>query len=104
MAKIIQKRGGRKEAFKKSKLVGSIGKALRDAHISGSRKKRVLGKVSRAVLKFARSRKTLRASDLGKKVVNQLRRVEPAAARAWLAYDRRRRARRAKGKGRRRRR
>jgi len=96
MAKWVIKRGGRKEPFRASKITSAIRGACKDAHLSGSRTKTVVNKVSRAVLKFARARKVaVRTSDLRKVSLRHLSRLEPKAAAAWRKYDARRRARRA---------
>jgi transcriptional regulator NrdR family protein len=95
MAKEVIKRGGKKEAFKAEKIKRSIRAACRDARLPVKRIKTVVNKVSRPVLKFCRTRKTVATATLKKKILSQLAKVEPAAAKAWRKYDQRRRARRA---------
>lgn len=94
MVKQVIKRGGKKEAFRPEKLKRSIRDAGKDAHLSAARIKRVVGKVSHAVLKSVAKRKTVTAVILKKKVLSQLDKIEPAAAKAWRKFDRQRRARR----------
>lgn len=94
MAKQVIKRGGKHEAFKADKLKKSIRGACKDAHISAVRAKRIVSKVSGPVLRFFAKRKAIKAADLRKKVLDGLRKAEPAAAKAWLRYERRRQARR----------
>ena len=94
MAKHVIKRGGKKETFRPEKIKRSIRGAAKDAHLSPARAKRAVGKVSRAVLKFAAKRKAVRSAVLKQKILWHLARVEPAAAKAWRKYDRRRSARR----------
>jgi len=94
MAKQVIKRGGKKEPFKAEKLKGSVRKACKAAHISAVRTKKAVTKVSGPVLRFFAKRKAIKAADLRKKVLDGLRKAEPAAAKAWLRYERRRQARR----------
>lgn len=94
MVKQFIKRGGKKETFRPEKLKRSIRSAAKDAHLSVARTKKIVGKVSHAVLKSIAKRKTVTAATLRKKVLSQLDKIEPAAAKAWRKYDRRRRARR----------
>ncbi len=94
MAKEVIRRGGKHESFKPAKLKRSIRMACRDAHVPGAKVKRIVSKVSGPVLKFARGRRVVKTSVLRKKVLSGLRRVEPKAAKAWLRYEKRRRARR----------
>lgn len=96
MVTIVIKRGGKKAVFSKAKFSKSIFGACKDAHLPAKRTKVVVGKVSRAVLKSVAKRKSVAAALLRKKALNQLDKVEPAAAKAWRAYDRRRHARRKK--------
>lgn len=96
MVKEVIKRGGKKEAFRPEKIRRSIRAAVKDAHLSASRAKIVVGKVYRSALKSFASRKTIKTSVLRSKVLSQLAKVEPAAAKAWRKYDQRRRARRAR--------
>ena len=94
MAKHVIKRGEKKEIFRAEKLKRSIRGAAKDAHLSPARTKMVVGKVSRPILKFAATQKAVRSAVLKKKILWHLARVEPAAAKAWRKYDRRRSARR----------
>ena len=94
MVKHVVKRGGKREVFRAEKLKRSIRGACKDVHIAGTRAKRVVAKVAGPVLRFVSKRKTVRASDLRKKVLAGLRKAEPKAAKAWLAHEKRRRARR----------
>ena len=94
MAKFVIKRGGKQEAFKPEKLKRSIRGACMDAHIPAAKRKRIVGRVSAPVLRFARRQKTVRAMALRKKVLAHLRKVEPMAAKAWLRHEKRRKARR----------
>lgn len=94
MAKFVIKRGGKREPFRAEKLKRSIRAACKDAHLPAARAKRAVAKVSRLVFKFAAKRKSVGAAVLRKKVLAGLRKVAPAAAKAWLRYDKRRRARR----------
>lgn len=96
MVKIVIKRGGKKVPFSKGKFQKSVRDACKDAHLPAKRIKTVVGKVSRAVLKSVAKRTSVAAAVLRKKALSQLDKVEPAAAKAWRAYDRRRRARRKK--------
>lgn len=94
MAKQVIKRGGKKEVFRAAKLKGSIRDAAKDAHLSAARAKVVVAKIFQAAMKFAAKRKVIGTAVLRKKVLSELGKVEPAAARAWRKYDQRRRARR----------
>lgn len=94
MVKQVIKRGGKREAFRPAKLAGSIRAAAKDARLPAACAKKVVSKVSRAVLKSIAKRKSVTAAVLRKKVLSQLDRVDPAVAKAWRKYDRRRRARR----------
>lgn len=94
MAKEVIGRGGKRQPFRAEKIKHAIRLACVDAHVPRARIKRVVSKVSRPVLKFCAKRKAVRTSDIRKKVVAGLRKAEPAAAKAWLKYEKRRRARR----------
>ena len=94
MAKEVIGRGGKRKPFRAEKIKRSIRLACKDAHIPGARIKRVVSKVSRPVLKFCTKRKTVKTSIIRMKVLTGLRKAEPAAAKAWLKYEKRRRARR----------
>ncbi len=94
MAKEVIGRGGKRQPFKPEKLKRSIRLACKDAHVPAPRAKRIVAKVAEPVLKFARRRKTVRTSVLRTKVLAGLRKAEPVAAKAWLRYEKRRRARR----------
>lgn len=93
MAKEVIKRGGRHQPFRAEKIRRSIRMASRDARIPRRRIKTVVSKVSGPVLKFARKRKIVKTSVLRSKVVSRLRRVEPAAAKAWVRYESKKRRR-----------
>ncbi len=94
MVKQVIKRGRKKEPFRAEKLKRSIRDACRDIHVSGARAKTVVAKVSGPVLRSVARRKSVKASMLRAKVLAGLRKVEPAAAKAWLRHEERRRARR----------
>jgi transcriptional regulator NrdR family protein len=94
MAKEVIKKGGKREPFQVKKLKGSIHAACKDADVSAIRTKMVVTKVSGPVLRFAAKRKVIKTAVLRKKVLDGLRKIEPAAAKAWLRHERRRRARR----------
>ncbi len=98
MAKEVIKRGGKHEPFRAEKVKGAVRGALRDIHIGGARAKRIVGKVSAPVLRFAAKRKTIKTSVLRQKLISGLRKVEPAAAKAWQKFDARRKARRGKAR------
>jgi len=94
MAKEVIKRGGKREKFRAEKIKKSIRMACREARVSQVLAKKIVSKVSAPVLRFARKRKAVGTAVLRKKTLAGLKRVNSAAARAWLKYDRRRRARR----------
>lgn len=94
MAKQVIKKGGKSEPFRAEKLKKSIRMACKDVHISGVRAKSVVSKVSGPVLRFAARRKIVKAAILREKVLTGLRKAEPAAVKAWLQHEKRRRARR----------
>lgn len=96
MAKEVIGRGGKRQPFKADKIKRAIRLACKDARVPGARIKGVVSKVSRPVLKFAAKRKTVKTAVIRKKVLAGLRKAEPAAAKAWLKYEKRRRARRRK--------
>ncbi len=93
MARQVIKKGGKREPFRAEKLKGSIRGACKDARLSAVRAKRAVAQISRQVLRFAAKRKTVKVATLRKEVLAGLRKAEPAAAKAWLRYERRRRAR-----------
>lgn len=95
MAKEVIKRGGKKEVFRAEKIKRSIKAACKDVHLPATRVKRAVAKVSHAVLKFCAKRKTVATATLKKKILSQLDKVEPVAAKAWIKYEARGRARRA---------
>ncbi len=101
MAKEVIKRGGKREKFSAAKVKSAIRGACKDIHLPAKRTKTVVNKVSAPVLKFARGRKTVRTSVLRAKSLAALRKVEPKAAKAWLKYEKIRRARRARARRRR---
>ncbi len=94
MAKQVIKRGGRCEPFRAEKLKKSIRGACRDVHMSSVRMKKVVTKVAGPVLRFAAKLKVVKVAVLRKKVLAGLRKAEPAVAKAWLRYEKRRLARR----------
>ena len=94
MAKEVIKKGGKREPFRAEKLKKSIRVACKDAHLAAARAKKAVLKVSRPVLRFAAKRKAVRTAVLRKKVLAELRKVEPTAVKAWLRYEKGRRARR----------
>ncbi len=96
MVKEVIKRGGKHVPFRPTKLAHSIRAAAKDAHLPAARAKKVVSKVSRAVMKSVAKRKSVTASVLRKKVLSQLDKIEPAVAKAWRKHDNRRRARRRK--------
>ena len=96
MATVFIRRGGKEEKFRPEKVKRSIRLAAKDSHIMAKRAHKVVTEVSRAVLALARKRKTMKAAVLRKHILAKLDRVEPAVAKAWRVYERRRRARRAK--------
>ena len=96
MAKEVIKKGGKREPFKAEKIKAAIKAACKDGRVPAKRVKTVVNKVSRSVLKFCSKRKAVATATLKKKVLSQLAKVEPAAARAWRRYEKRRRAGRAR--------
>ena len=94
MPKQVIKRGGKMESFRPEKLKRSIKGAAKDAHLTAAKAKALAGKVSRAVFKSIAKRKTVSVVVLRKKVLSHLSKASPVAAKAWRAYDRRRRMRR----------
>lgn len=94
MAKQVIGRGGKKEPFRAEKIKRSIRSAAKDAHLPAKCVKMVVNKASRPVLAFAAKRKTIATATLRKKVLSQLDKIDPAVAKAWRKYERRRRARR----------
>lgn len=89
MAKQVVKRGGKREPFRAEKLKKSVRAACKEAHVPAARAKKAMAKVAGPVLRFAAKRKTVRAAVLRKKVLAGLRKLEPAAAKAWLRYEKR---------------
>lgn len=96
MAKQIIKRGGKREPFRAEKVKRSVRAACKDARIPAVRARKIVSKVAGPVLRFAAKRQTVRAAVIQKKLLAGLRKAEPKAAKAWLVYDKRRRARRRK--------
>ncbi len=96
MVKEVIKRGGKREPFKAGDIKSSIRLACKDAKIPGARIKQVVAKVSRPVLKFCAKRKAVKTSVIRTKVLAGLRKAEPTAVKAWIKYEKRRRARRRK--------
>ncbi len=97
MAKEVIKRGGVRAPFKSEKIKRSIRKACKDVHLPAARTKKVVSKVSAAVLRFARTRKTaIKTSVIRQKILAGLKKEEPTVWKAWMKYDKRRRARRKK--------
>lgn len=96
MVKEVIKRGGKHVPFRPAKITHAIRAAAKEAHLPAMQTKRVVGKVSRAVLKSVAKRKAVTTSVLRKKILSQLEKVEPVVARAWRKHDARRRARRRK--------
>jgi transcriptional regulator NrdR family protein len=94
MVKQFVRRNGKTVPFRPAKMKRSIMAAAKDAHLPAARARALTGKVSRAVLRSIAKRKTVRAAVLRKKVLGHLDKMAPAAAKAWRAYDRRRRMRR----------
>ena len=94
MPKQVIKRKGKGEPFRPEKLKRSIMGAAKDAHIPAAKAKAIVGKVSRAVFKSIAKRKTVTVAVLRKKVLSHLSKASPVTAKAWRAYDRRRRMRR----------
>ena len=90
MAKEVIKKGGKREPFKAEKIRAAIRVAARDTRLPAKRVKTVVNKVSRAVLKFCSKRKAVATATLRKKVLSQLDKVEPAVAKAWRKYSKRR--------------
>lgn len=93
MAKEVIGRGGKRKPFRAEKIKSSIRLACKDARVPGARIKQIISKVSRPVLKFCAKRKTVKTSIIRTKVLAELRKAEPAAAKAWVKYEKRRRAR-----------
>jgi len=96
MARIFIKRGGKKVPFRAEKVKKSVRGACKDAHIGGARAKKIVSKVAGPVLRFAAKRKSVKFSVVRQKILAGLRKVEPKVYKAWLRYDKRRRARRGK--------
>ncbi len=96
MVKEVIGRGGKHKPFKVEKIKSAIRLACKDARIPGTRIKQVVAKVSRPVLKFCAKRKAVKTSVIRTKVLAGLRKMEPTAAKAWIKYEKRRRARRRK--------
>ena len=94
MAKQVIKRGGKRETFQAEKIRRSIRNAAKGAQLPAAAVKSVVSKVSRAVLKFAATRKVIATATLQKKILSQLDKTEPGVARAWRKRSRMRRARR----------
>lgn len=94
MAKQVIKRGGKREPFRAEKIKRSIRAACKEARLSPARAKKAVSKVSALALRFAKKRKAVGTAILRKKVLAGLKKAEPAAVKAWLRYDKRRRARR----------
>ncbi len=102
MANEVIKRRGKREPFRAEKIRRSISIAVREAHVPAVRVKSVVSKVSGPVLKFAAKRKAIGTATLRQKILAQLDKLEPNAAKVWRKYDRRRQVRRAQAKKRRR--
>ncbi|TSA44140.1 hypothetical protein D4R49_00655 [bacterium] len=94
MAKEVIRRGGKRGPFQVEKIKKSIRLACKDAHVPGARIKQVVSKVSRPVLKFCAKRKAVKTSVIRMKVLAGLRKTEPAAAKSWIKYEKRRQTRR----------
>lgn len=90
MANCVIKRGGKCEPFRAEKLKKSISAVCKGIHIPAVRAKKIITEVSGPVLRFAAKCKTIRTSTLRMKILAGLRKIEPAAAKAWLQYKKRR--------------
>jgi transcriptional regulator NrdR family protein len=92
----VIKKGGKKEVFQPEKLKRAIRGAAKDARLPAKKIKTVVSKVCRPLLKFVSKKKTVKAAVLRKKVLDQLDKIEPIAAKAWRRYEQRRQARKRK--------
>jgi len=94
MLKEVIKKGGKKATFRPAKLKRAIQGAAKDAKLPAARVKTVVNKVYRAVMKSLAKRKSAATATLRKRVLGQLDKIEPAAAKAWRKHDRKRSAQR----------
>ncbi len=83
MAKQVIKKGGKREPFKAEKIKAAIKAACKDSHLSATRAKTVVNKVSRPVLKFCAKRKAVNTVTLRKKILSQLDKVEKRFKRSF---------------------
>ncbi len=87
----VIKRSGSRQRFSRAKLERAISRALREARISGTRAKEIVREISEGVYTSIIRRRSIRAADLRKRVIDRLERRARSAASAWRRYDRRKR-------------
>jgi len=83
---IVVKKGGKKQAFKPSKILKSIGYACKDAKVSGKKKKAILN-VIKPVIAALRKKKRVRTSEIRKTVLAKIGKVSKKVVAAWRRYD-----------------
>jgi len=83
----IVKKNKTTEEFSEDKLRNSIEYASDEAGVEEKRKKEVVDKVSRVIVEMTRKQKEIKSTDLRKRILSELDRMEPSVSEHWRTYD-----------------
>lgn len=87
MAHVIKKRSGKKQAFRKAKVVKAIEKSAKDARLSQKAMEELIEHVAHPVAEWVKTKKEVHATNLRRSILGRLGRRKKSVAKAWKAYD-----------------
>lgn len=87
MAHIIKKRSGKRQVFKKDKLIKSIEKSAKDAKLSTKAMEELIENIAHPVAEWVRSKKEVHATNLRRSILGRLERRKKSVSNSWKKYD-----------------
>lgn len=91
MVNTVIKRSGKKESFSRAKLERAIDRAAKEGRVNAERRREISKEVSESVKNALSKRRTIKTTELRRRVLDRLERRSRAIASAWRSYDRRKR-------------
>ncbi|MBU0636045.1 hypothetical protein KKE06_03395 [Candidatus Micrarchaeota archaeon] len=87
----IIKRSGKRQKFSKAKIKRAIEKAAQKGKVSKKERLKIAREISEGISKAFRRTRSVRASEVRRRILQRLETKSKASVRAWQQYDRKRR-------------
>lgn len=88
MTNVIKRGGKKKQAFSPSKIKNAIRGAAKEAGLPSAKREELVKEVGDGVISFAKKKRVIKATDIGRSIVRRLETRSKAVAAAWKRFQR----------------